>query len=178
MRKDVLQKHMKLSHENKNDEPVIGMWMIDGQQITPMRENVPMKNPLNEVVDIPQVIVRTAEACVNSLLDSIIEKVVSDNGNICKVCNKSYSSVYSLTKHMKNIHNITSAKKEPSRMTVYRRAKKAVVDAHKVITKEPKNIEYVLDDLIKNNKAPAGKGKIEKSLLIINLWKENVWNWV
>ena len=37
---------MKLSHENKNDEPVIGMWMIDGQQITPMRENVPMKNPL------------------------------------------------------------------------------------------------------------------------------------
>ena len=83
---------MKLSHENKNDEPVIGMWMIDGQQITPMRENVPMKNPLNEVVDIPQVIVRTAEACVNSLLDSIIEKVVSDNGNICKVCNKSYSS--------------------------------------------------------------------------------------
>ena len=40
-----------------------------------------------------------------------------DNGIICKVCNKLYSSVYNLNKHMKNIHNITSEKKKPHRNT-------------------------------------------------------------
>ena len=43
-RKDVLQKHMKIAHENTSNEPVIDLWMIDGQKVTPVREIIAIKN--------------------------------------------------------------------------------------------------------------------------------------
>ena len=49
---------------------------------------------------------------VSHVLNRIIEKVVSDTGLVCKLCNRSFSSMYTLKRHMKNIvwYGITEKK--------------------------------------------------------------------
>ena len=42
-------------------------------------------------------------------------------------------------------------------MTVWRRAKKVIEETKNVIPSEPKIVEKVIDNLMENNKAPAGK---------------------
>ena len=74
---------MNIVHKDINNEKMIDMWMMDGEEITPVRENIPRKKVLKDVPDIPQVIVRTSETIVNAVLNRIIEKVVSDTGLVC-----------------------------------------------------------------------------------------------
>ena len=55
-----------------------------------------------------------AESVVNAVPNTIIENVVLDNGTVCLVCIKSYSSIYNLNKYMRNFHKIIYEKKEPT----------------------------------------------------------------
>ena len=71
-----------------------------------------MKNVLNEVNDIPQVIIKTSLPLVKMIINNIIEEVItSSTGEKCKICGKSYSSVFNLNKHMRNVHNEMSQNK-------------------------------------------------------------------
>ena len=87
---------MNIVHKDINNEKMIDMWMMDGEEITPVRENIPRKKVLKDVPDIPQVIVRTSETIVNAVLNRIIEKVVSDTGLVLN------TTSFMLTAHYKN----------------------------------------------------------------------------
>ena len=114
-RKDNLEKHMKLYHNNTNANPLINMWINDGEKITPLKEKIPVNNLLNEATEIPQVIIKTSLPLVKMVISDILDKVVnSSTVNKCNICNKSYSSVFNLNKHMRNIHKEISKNKDYS----------------------------------------------------------------
>ena len=40
---------MNIVHKDINNEKMIDMWMMDGEEITPVRENIPRKKVLKDV---------------------------------------------------------------------------------------------------------------------------------
>jgi len=70
--------------------------------------------------------VRTIHKIMSEDKDSsIIDRIGnSSKRSICNICDKSYSSVFYLKQHRKTVHKVIYAKKDPSRRTILRRAKK------------------------------------------------------
>ena len=176
---DTLKTHKEVSHP----ESVIKItWMMNGEEVNCNNNNNSSSNENKNLITIPKLTVNNAKSFISTIVMELVESVIKrvkcnlceksytnkshltrhmkschSNKPTCEICVKPFSYKHTLDRHMQMVHKVEKLEKEVSKVTLWRRGKKAVQVAESIHGNNLKVVEHMMKDVMENNKKPAGK---------------------